>query len=233
MQAVTYLTIPEYLRNSDLFKKFKEGEYEVEDIIVPAKYCKTDDSVNSQEDLVHLCHTLRYWGVAELPQSIILAAFGETQLNWDEVATEFGAELLYLNDLTRIRLLPKQRRIQSSISIGSLELIKFLYELQGYELPADITCCTEAASTGHLHILRYFHEIQCHWNQNTTAAAALRGHFNCLQYAHEHGCPWDEATTKYSVLYGHLNCLQYAHEHGCPWNKCCRTGSCRLSSICT
>ena len=56
-------SIPEYLHNSDLYKTFQEGENESDqNFSVPAKFCKIDDSVHSQEDLVHLCHSLRYWG---------------------------------------------------------------------------------------------------------------------------------------------------------------------------
>ena len=136
MVAVTFSTIPEYLRNSELYKTFQAGENEVsgdhmeKDILVPARYYKMDESVNSQEDLVHLCHTLRYWGVAEFPPSIILAAFSGVELEWDEIVNEFSVELSYLTNLSNIRKLPRASRIEASISMGSLELVKFLHEQQ-------------------------------------------------------------------------------------------------------
>ena len=56
--TVTHSTIPEYLHCSELYNTLQEGEHESgdynEDILIPAKYYKTDETVDSQEDLVHL-----------------------------------------------------------------------------------------------------------------------------------------------------------------------------------
>ena len=53
--AITYKSIPEYLRNSELYKSFQEGLHDGEDgnqdILIPAKFYKLDESINSQEDL--------------------------------------------------------------------------------------------------------------------------------------------------------------------------------------
>jgi len=219
--VVLYSSIPEYLHNSQLYKTFQEGEHDSDqNFSVPAKFCKIDDSVHSQEDLVHLCHSLRYWGVAELPQTIISAAFGENGVCIDGVMEEFGSELCFLKDLSRIRYLPEADRLLASLSIGSLVLVKYLHEQRGCKfIPNTHSYCSEAAKTGQLHILMFLHENKFHWDVTTTAYAARGGHLNCLQYAHEQGCPWNEATTSCAARCGHLNCLRYAHEQGCPWNK--------------
>ncbi len=44
-----------------------------------------------------------------------------------------------------------------------------------------------------------------------------------LKYAHENDCPWDEQTCIYATLYNHLDCLKYAHENGCPCDLKCNS----------
>ena len=230
--TLTLNTVPEYLHDSKLYQVFQEEHDSDQNFSVPAKYCKKDDSVHSQEDLVHLCHSLRYWGVTELPQTIISAALGENGVCLREVVKDFGSELSFLKDLSLIQDLPEAERLLGSISIGSLGLVKYLHGQQGCEnfvdkfgnshlrlIPDGSSYCSEAARLGQLPILMYLHENNFHWDTTITACAARGGHLNCLQYAHEQGCPWNERTTSYAASEGHLNCLQYAHEQGCPWNE--------------
>ena len=200
MVAVIFSSIPEYLRSSELYKSFEEGEYEDDDnegkdkdqgILFPAKNFKISDAVSSQADLVHLCHTLRYWVVPELPQSIISAAFGKVDCNLDEVVREFGAELSYLPELFKIRKLPSIEGMKAAISMGSLELVRFFHEQQGCVFSSSDTIYSEeAARTGHLHILTYLHERGSPWHEDTIILSTENGHLDCLNYAHEHGCAW-------------------------------------------
>ena len=54
--------------------------------------------------------------------------------------------------------------------------------------------CLNAARNGHLECLKYAHENECPWDEETCSSAALKDHLECLKYAHENGCPWDEET---------------------------------------
>jgi hypothetical protein len=42
------------------------------------------------------------------------------------------------------------------------------------------------------------------------------GHLECLKYCHENNCPWDNQTCRYAAIYGNLECLKYARDNGCP-----------------
>ena len=171
MVLVTPSTIPEYLRSSELYLNLCEGlseHEENEEILLPTMYYKIDESVMSQNDLVHLCHTLRYWGVSELPQAIIDAAFGTTEecvLNWADIADEFGAELSYLYDIQRIRKCSFYKRIEASIELGSHALIILLHG-QGCEITE--ACFVAAAHRGSLTILKCLHEISGLWYKEVT-----------------------------------------------------------------
>jgi len=52
-----------------------------------------------------------------------------------------------------------------------------------------------------------------------TKRAAKIGNLKLLKYAHENNCPWNEETCANAAENGHLEVLKYAHENGCPWNK--------------
>ena len=94
-------SVPLYLRSSELYKTLKCNEaVEPNDfILIPDKYCKLDDTVNCQDDLMDLCHAVRYWGVPEIPYSLMGAAFGTLDIDWKTATDEFGEELAYLKEI--------------------------------------------------------------------------------------------------------------------------------------
>ncbi len=83
----------------------------------------------------------------------------------------------------------------------------------------DVYTMMPAASSGHLHVIRYLHENGCPWNGNSIIDASHGGHLHILRYLHENGCPWSPVATRVAAQYGHLECLQYLHENGCPWDE--------------
>jgi hypothetical protein len=105
---------------------------------------------------------------------------------------------------------------KEAAKINNLECLKYAHE---NDCPWDENTCLYAARNGYLECLKYAYENGCPWDENTCIYAALNGHLECLIYAHEHGCPWDTWTCAYAALNGHLECLIYAHEHGCLWDK--------------
>ena len=72
----------------------------------------------------------------------------------------------------------------------------------------------DAASGGHLEVLRWAREHHCPWNSETCLFAATFGHLEVLQWAREHHCPWDWETC--AAHADNLEVLRWAIEHGCP-----------------
>lgn len=50
--------------------------------------------------------------------------------------------------------------------------------------------CTGAAQNGHLEVLKYLHENDCEWSDQTASLAAEAGQLECLKYLHENECEW-------------------------------------------
>jgi hypothetical protein len=100
---------------------------------------------------------------------------------------------------------------------GNLELLRWLR----VEKKFDWNCWTieNAASCGHLHIVKYCMEQKCPSCRFACAFAARSGHLDILKYLHETGAPWDSRTCAYSRERNHLECLIYALDNRCPNDK--------------
>ena len=243
MISIKKSAIPNYLKSSDFYRSLDDEEDE--EITIPIQNLKLKESIRSQDDLAHLCHTLRYWGVSGVPEVIIKAAF-KGGINWTDVEKEFGSELVYIKTISLVRKLQASKRIETAIANGCLELVIALHKTK-HRVPPK--ACVIAAAGGHLDIMKYFHQkefslhigndfatsaaakggyydclVYAHsrggkWNEMTLHNAALGGHLKCLQFALKRRCPTDEWTTAYAARGGHLDCLKYLHEHGCVWES--------------
>ena len=95
MISLTKSKVPDFLRNSELYSSLYHNEDDVEEkdvITIPSMYCKMDEIISSHADAIHLCHTLRYWGVSHKSTALMEAAFGELRIDWNLITNEFGSE---------------------------------------------------------------------------------------------------------------------------------------------
>ncbi|CAB9519493.1 ankyrin repeat protein [Seminavis robusta] len=109
-----------------------------------------------------------------------------------------------------------ERTCADAASNGHLEVLKWARENR---CPWNEGTCGGAASPGHAEILKWARENGCPWNEWTSAYAAKNGHLAVLRWARENGCPWDEWTCTYAAESGHLDILKWARENGCPWDE--------------
>ncbi len=76
--------------------------------------------------------------------------------------------------------------------------------------------CDYSAFYGQLDILKWAHEFNYLWNENTCLLAASKNHLSCLKYARENGCDWDARVYLIAKGKGHTELLNWAIENGCP-----------------
>ena len=88
------------------------------------------------------------------------------------------------------------------------------------------TSCTIAVENGVLECLKYLHENDYPWDEDTCEYAAKYGYLECLKYAHENGCLWGYETYYKAAKNGHLEILKYADEHECYNSITCKYDSC-------
>jgi hypothetical protein len=97
---------------------------------------------------------------------------------------------------------------------GNLALVRWLREVKKFDWNA--WTINAAARFGHLHIVTYCMEQSCPRSRLACALAAEFGHLGILKYLHENGAPWDSWTCYFARENNHLECLNYAKENGCP-----------------
>jgi len=67
-------------------------------------------------------------------------------------------------------------------------------------------------------MVKYCVENDCpmHAGADACSNAASNGHLDVLKYLHEHGCPWDSLTCYHAHENDHIEFLNYAIEQKCP-----------------
>ena len=117
---------------------------------------------------------------------------------------------------SRGRLSRKKDLCEDAASGGHLDVLKWARE---NDCPWDELTCMYAAKHGHLGTLRWARENGCPWDKRTCSGAALGGHLEVLKWARAKGCPWDEWTCANAAKSGHLEILKWARLNGCPWDE--------------
>ena len=106
----------------------------------------------------------------------------------------------------------------------NLEMVKYCV---ANECPINADACENAASRGHLEILRYLREEakapwDSPWNiSNTANTAARNSHLHILEYLVERKYDeYHEWACGYAAMNGYLDCLKYFHETAkAPWGS--------------
>lgn len=84
--------------------------------------------------------------------------------------------------------------------------------------------CNEIVQYGLLNWLKFAHEHNYSWNEETCCISARQLNSDCLRYCHENGCLWNENVCLEATIYRSINCVKYAVLNGCPYNiKRCLT----------
>ena len=168
--------------------------------------------------------------------------------HFDELYTIYGIKdpyfirkLKYLQSLYRLKLLPAMIQTNKKLShkkniidffsyLGNLDIINFLFHNQIGIFTAD--AFYNAVEVGHLHILKFYHEMFIHqyeqisnntWLQNIYSnidtsdehiiyLAASNGHLNIIQYINEicEAFPYiSQNTINQTAANGHFEILKY------------------------
>jgi hypothetical protein len=71
--------------------------------------------------------------------------------------------------------------------------------------------CNAAAYVGSLELLKWLYEQQCMWNARTCELAACGGQLDTIKWLREQGCPWDWRACWYAEDIGHTVMLAFMH----------------------
>jgi len=199
-----------YLQEGTFFKSLNEEESEEATISVPEDALKPDVSLGSDDDLVHLLSSLRFWGVDVLPLSSIAPFMFEGEHDVSKFIP-FYANFKTLEVLAAVYDSSPERKISMAIANGATDLAIYLDE---HEQSWPMDACEMAAENGSLDILKYILRTKPGGLSELTADSSVEGgHAACLQFAYENDGrgPYDGDHAGQCASEGHISCLEYLH----------------------
>ena len=229
----------EWIKNSLLYKSF-DTEDEEDDVNLENYQYVCNNTINNRNDMVSMLQTIQYWGVYELPPSII-QYFMIHDIRREEEQFDVVIEDCIINPFVWLyRVYNMDMVIQPEIIRhlnfvdSDVELDLFPYEhfvrLDFYKelskkrcihkILAKIACkCNNVECLEFIHNLGHLKLVKDYIN-----IAARYGSISCLIFLHENEYPWIEDTWnnheipntwEYAVMSGNVDCLQYLHDNGC------------------
>jgi hypothetical protein len=235
MIAVKKSNIPAYLQSSEFFLSLNDEDDGL--LSFPSSALKQNTMVHSAADVVHLLSTLRFWGVKDVPPTIVEYCIGANDESLEAAVAPFIDYFPYLRTLLHINEVRGYKKMEAAIRSHEQAIVEYIYNKQHYIPGHGCDCAAEcgsleclkflvskggtltlstavtAAHHGQLECLAYILSKGISDKQVCTAAA-LNGHLHCLKYAHEHGCEIDKAALTGAIANGHFTCFKYVHEHG-------------------
>ncbi len=104
----------------------------------------------------------------------------------------------------------------NTIIAGCLECLKYLHDIN---CPWSEQTCIQAIRSNRIDCLDYALQNNCPSGQYLCTTAANEKNMNCLVLARHYNCHWDEQTCYTAAQKGYIDILRYLHENECPWNS--------------
>lgn len=239
--------VPDYLHGSEFYQTLSSDDGE--EITVPRNCMKMDKLIGSETDVVHLLHTVRFWGVHDVPMEVARYFLSDGNIVTADILSEFGFALPYLGIIEKLQYKSKREMIDRAIEYNDFSLVQAMYTI-GFAW----TDHSAAIAAGvNVDCLKFIRSHGGSWNYLAPYEAARNGQLACLQYTRQEGCSWDSkilsiafekdvecaryvvevATpeereqwvnvhTPGNAIYnshGALEMLRFIHSVGCPWDE--------------
>jgi len=213
MKCIARSQVPEYLQRSSFYAALDPLDEST--FSVPFACLKPNLNIQSHEDLCHVLHSLRFWGVHSMPMEICRYLMSAPHLHAiliNPLLVEFPEFEGYLIKVIELRTIDAVNMIHSAITMGlGVEVVVFLqqwleFDLRVNDLDAAVrmddvasmsyiqdnlgniivdSISFKAASHGSINILK--HAFRCGWAIPSHAlnVAAGEGHIDCAKFLHQ------------------------------------------------
>ena len=201
--------IPEFLKGSLLYENF---DFTDEDSVkIPSKYFKSDTTVKSFEDLIHLLHVNRFWMVENTQFEIYdFIIKNNNKLNYSIIYEEFDG----MRAIEEIKILNREFDMSLKKSEEKYDSFRFIEKNE----PKSII--DYVIRNGYMNLVKYFNqynfeprEDDFNLNKNSSYWALLNGHFEIFEYILDNGCELNEACLKFSCQDKDIRFLTYLLKH--------------------
>ena len=207
---IKYSDIPQWLQNSEFYRNL--GSDEVDEFIEIPEDCfrESSEQIRTADDLADILSVMRFWLVAEIPQSVFAFCYANDWSVWNPVFVDIIGE--GTSELVAVNL-ACQHSDQFSLSAA---LTSLRPEMVSFWMSINHTCTkdkkysiAQACRFGRLDLVKTLRERQFPFHVYAFCAAAQYGHLDTLRYLHEQNCPYDERAQLFAARGGHLDCMTY------------------------
>eukprot|EP01032_Pedospumella_encystans_P013564 gene13564-15609_t len=223
---MTKAQVPTYLVGSAFYNSLSSDDSDA--FTIPNSFVKLSPSVSSSEDLGHLLHSMRFWGVAVLPQGLInfLVHHHDSQNQEDTraVLQEFDDDFKLLELYTKIQATRSRKDLLTiAKQSGRIEFVEFLVTSGRRMGPSMVKA---AAENDLLNLLREVTLTLKRRNRNpftqvSTQHVARLGYSDCLRFLLESGCEKGSNLAVVAAEGGSVACLKIAMEYACAGQVDC------------
>ena len=175
--------IPEYLKNSELYRIFLENSGDI--ITISPKHYVKDIVIQSFDHLCNYLEIYRYWMLDDSFKYLFYDYVKNNDVNIQYLKDNFNELSDLIEEFDQVKKFNEKSSIFAAEK-GNIYLLKYLHE---NGCPWNVYTCHGASKNGHLDCLKYAHENNYPWDKDTCSYAALNNHLDCLEYATQNGCP--------------------------------------------
>ena len=123
-------------------------------------------------------------------------------------------QFLSINDLKLLNIELNEKIIKNIFSSGKLEQIKYLIEQKEFIWKNEYF--DEAASNGHLDVVKFLHSIGKDCTTNAMDDASNYGHIEIVKFLHSIGKDCTTKAMDWASENGHLEVVKFLHSIGAP-----------------
>ena len=213
-----YADIPSWLQGSDFYDSLSKDE--PDSIIEIPTECFREASypVQTTEDLAAVLKVTGFWGVTQIPQSVLSFCYQNHVSIWNPVFVDIGGEGLPEHTAVVEALKdPTVFTLAMALSLSRPEFVTFWLDNNTVSCEDNKYAIAQACEYGRLDLVRTLQERGFNWDYHSYCAAALHGHIHILQYLHENGCIGCGIAMNFAARGGQLPCMQYLRSLDYRW----------------
>eukprot|EP01032_Pedospumella_encystans_P009527 gene9527-11205_t len=194
MVSLTKAHVPDYLVGSEFYNSLNADDEE--EFSIPRKFLKPNVTVASGAELAHLFHTMKFWGLKNLPCNVIDIVLLKSRVvpeyergSIRDVLVEFNTEfnLSQMYD-TLSRSSSKKQRLDAAATCGREDVLEHVIRIDEQVNAAAVKATAEHGFFRLLQRVASSLVPVFAFEKVSMATVARRGHTECLRYLLENGC---------------------------------------------
>ena len=183
MKQLKYSEVPLWLQNSEFYINLPSNEPNDCFSIPSDCYVETCNNINTTTDIANILKVGRFWGLREIPESILEYCYSVDASQWRLVFAEIAGEGTPLYKVIQSAYEHANRfNLDVALSAHRPELVIFGLRKNGSDSRDSGDAMTHAAKFGRIDLLKTLHERGFTCDSRAYSVAAQYGHLDVLKY---------------------------------------------------